>query len=101
MMPLFESYGVDKDILDEIIEYQKCMLKRPQHNNYSRDFTYGWHEYFTKAVAGEYTPLKKYANRINVRNEKSPESWTDYALEAAWFGKNGGTFNVGITNEAL
>ena len=101
MMPLFESYGINKDILDEIIEYQKCTLKRPGHNNYSRDFTYGWHEYFTKAIAGEYEPLKKYANRITVSNEKNPDNWTDYAREAAWFGKDGGTFNTGITNEKL
>lgn len=99
--PLLESYESDESILNEIIEYQKCVLKRPGHNNYSRDFTYGWHEFFTKAIAGEYSPLKKYSNRINVNNEKTPESWKDYALEAAWFGKNGGTFNVGITNELL
>jgi hypothetical protein len=101
MIPLFESYGIDKETLNEIIEYQKCTLKRPNHNNYSRDFTYGWHEYFTKAIAGEYEPLKKYANRITVNNEKNPDNWTDYAREAAWFGKDGGTFNTGITNEKL
>ncbi len=101
MLPLFESYGVERDILDEITEYHKCILKRPNRNNYSRDFTYGWHEYFTKAVAGEYEPLKKYSNRINVNNNKNPENWTEYAREAAWFGKDGGTFNTGITNEKL
>lgn len=101
MMPLFESYGIEKDILDEIIEYQKCTLKRPGHNNYSRDFTYGWHEYFTKAIAGEYEQLKKYPNRVSVNNEKNPENWSDYAREAAWFGKDGGTFNPGISNDKI
>ncbi len=101
MKPLFLSYGVDEAILDEIIEYQKCTLKRPMHNNYSKDFSYDWHEYFTKALSGEYAPLEKCNIRVNVRNEKNPESWTDYALEAAWFGKNGGTFNPGISTEKL
>lgn len=101
MMPLFESYGIDKDILNEIIEYQKCTLKRPGHNNYSREFTYGWHEYFTKAIAGEYEPLKKYRNKVSVNNENNPESWTDYARDSAWFGKDGGTFNPGITEEKI
>ena len=99
--PLLEAYEADKAILDEIIEYQKCILKRPYHNNFSRDFTYGWHEYFTKAIAGEYAPLKKYSNRVNVNNEKMPESWYDYALKDVWFGKDGITFNTGITNEVL
>lgn len=101
MMPLFESYGIEKDILDEIIEYQKCTLKRPDHNNYSREFSYGWHEYFTKAIAGEYEPLKKYPNRVSVNNENNPESWTDYARDSAWFGKDGGTFNPGISEEKI
>ncbi len=101
MKPLFLSWGIDEAMLDEIIKYEKCILKRPGFNNYSCDFTYDWHEYFTKALAVEYTPLKKQATRISVNNEKNPDSWTDYALEAAWFGKNGGTFNLGIAKEEI
>ncbi len=99
--PLLESYESDKTILDEITEYQKCVLKRANRNNYSCDFTYGWHEYFTKAIAGEYVPLKQYSNRVNINNEKNPENWPEYAFESVWFGKNGGPFNTGITNELL
>ncbi len=99
--PLLKTYESDEVILDEIIEYQKCVLKRPNHNNYSRDFTYGWYEYFTKAIAGERTSLKKYPNRVYVNNEKSPKNWHDYALEDVWFDKDGGTFNIGITNKLL
>lgn len=101
MRPLLESYESNKTLLDELIEYQKCVLKRVDRNNYSCDFTYGWHEYFTKAIAGEYVPLKQYSNRININNEKNPESWPEYAFESVWFGKNGGPFNTGITNELL
>lgn len=99
--PLFSSYGIEDGMLDEIIMYEKCILKRPGKNNYSREFKFDWHGYFTAALAGEYEPLKKAANTVSVNNEKNPDSWTSYALEAAWFGKNGGAYNLGIKRELL
>lgn len=99
--PLLKTYESDDNILDEIIEYQKCVLKRPEHNNFSREFTYGWYEYFTKIIAGESALLNKYPNRVCVNNEKMPGNWYEYAFKDVWFDKNGGTFNAGITNELL
>ncbi len=99
--PLLASYETDEAILNELLEYQNCVMKRPEHNNFSREFTYGWHEYFENIIAGNYAPLKKYSNRISVNNEKTLVSWQDYALKDVWFGKDGGTFNPGITNEVL
>ena len=99
--PLLATFETDDTKLTELIEYQNCIIKRPLHNNFIRDFTYGWHEYFEKITAGEYTPLKKYFNRISVNNKKTLENWQDYALKDVWFGKDGGTFNLGITNEML
>ncbi len=101
MRPLFASFGVEDEILDEIIMYEKCIMKRPGENNYSREFKYDWHGYFTAVLGGNYEPLEKVRNKVSVSNEKNPDTWTDYALEAAWFGKNGGAYNPGISRELL
>lgn len=99
MRPLFLSLGIAEDVLDELYGYQRCILKRPLKNHFSREFTYDWHRYFTDAIEGNYAPLKKRANRIRVDNEKTTESWPEYARDAAWFGKDGRMFNPGITVE--
>ncbi len=101
LRPLFVSFGIDDEITDEIAEYEKCIMKRPGENNFSREFSYDWHGYFTTVLAGSYAPLKQVKNRVSVNNEKHPETWTDYALEAAWFGKNGGAYNPGVIRQLL
>lgn len=99
MLPLFRSFGIDEEILSELIDYQKVTMKRPLMNNYTVDFTYDWHTYFENAVDGNYTPLVKKLCSVAVANEKTIENWKDYAIEAAWFGKNGNTFNPSLKVE--
>lgn len=101
MRPLFISFGMEEDMIDELVMYEKCIMKRPGENNFSREFNFDWHGYFSAVLAGAFTPLEKRRSRVSVNNEKHPESWTDYALEAAWFGKNGGAYNPGVTGELL
>ncbi len=97
LSPLFLSYGMDEDTLGELIRYEKCIMKRPGFNNFSEEFEYDWHGYFSSVLNGGYEEVRRIRNTVSVRNEKNPDSWTDYALEAAWFGKNGGTYNPGIS----
>ncbi len=101
LSPLLLSYGIDEDVLDELIRYELCIMKRPGQNNYMQEFTYDWHSYFTAALAGNYEKLRKERTVVRVNNEKHPDTWTDYALEAAWFGKNGGTYNPGLSSETV
>lgn len=96
LKPLLMSYGISEEIFDELVLYEKCILKRPGLNNFSEHFNYDWYGYFKNALEGNYSALEKADNTVYVSNEKHPASWTDYALESAWFGKNGGTFNSGI-----
>lgn len=101
MRPLFLSLGIENDILDELYGYQNCILKRPLVNHFSREFLYDWHQYFTAAINGNYMPLEKRPNRIRVDNEKTLADWKEYAVSAAWFGRDGNMFNPGITQTYL
>lgn len=101
LSPLFVSLGMEEDVLEQLIRYEKCILKRPQANNFSEEFDADWHSYFSAVLNGGYEELKKVKVRLSVNNEKHPADWTEYALEAAWFGKNGGTYNPGIKSEIL
>ncbi|MCR5040863.1 MAG: radical SAM protein [Clostridia bacterium] len=94
--PLIRSYGVDEDVLDELIRYQTTMLKRPGRNHFSERFTYDWHGYFELAMRCERVPPAKRATVVSVDNDNTLGSWVDFAIEAAWFGKNGSSFNPGV-----
>ncbi len=99
--PLLYDYGIEAQKLDELIKYEKVALKYPSKNNYSVDFDYNWHEYFTSILEESYIPLKRKKNRVFVHNEFVADNWKDYAIQSTWFGKNGSTFNQGMTVQVI
>lgn len=98
---LVMSYGVDKEQYDELIRYERTALKYPGINNFSVNFKYNWHEYFTTILEDDYVPLVRKDNRVSVHNEILADNWKDYAVQSTWFGKNGSTFNQGMTVEDI
>ena len=94
--PLLLSYGLEEEILLELLKYQQTMLKRPNRNHFSEQFSYDWPTYFELAMRGDRQPLRNTPVEIAVENENTLETWVDFAIEAAWFGKNGNSFNPGV-----
>lgn len=99
--PLIMSFGIDDEKYAELVKYEKTALKYPGKNNFYVDFIYNWHEYFTCILEDGYVPLTKKNNRVSVHNETLADNWKDYAVQSTWFGKNGSTFNQGMTVEDL
>lgn len=97
IIPVLNKFGLSGEKLEEIILYEKTALKYPGKNNFSVDFRYNWHEYFTAILEDSYVPLTEKKNRVSVHNEILADNWKDYAIQSTWFGKNGSTFNQGIT----
>ena len=92
---------VDEDIADELIEFQKTMLKQPSRNNFSVEFKRDWMSYFENVLSGDYMPLEEKRIRVSVNNKVHRTDWKDYALEAVWFGVNGITMNPDVTSEYI
>ncbi len=98
---VLRGYSLEENIIEELIKYEKTALKYPSKNNFSVDFDYNWHEYFTAFNEGDRIPLVHVKNRVTVANEFIADNWKDYAIQSTWFGKNGSTFNQGITVESV
>ncbi len=98
---ILREYSLDEEITDELIKYEMTALKYPSRNNFSVDFSYNWHEYFTAFNEGDSIPLLPVKNRVTVANEYIADNWKDYAIQSTWFGKNGTTFNQGMTATEL
>ncbi len=99
--PALRYLGIEDEILEELLELQKTVLKLPFRNNYSVEFEYDWAGYFTNALSGNPKPLEKKRIRVSVNNEIHMNNWKDYALEAVWFGSNGITLNPNMSLEYI
>ena len=94
--PLLLSYGIEGPVLEELLRYQQTMLKRPGRNHFTERFSYDWHAYFQNAMRGDRRPPERVPVDISIDNENTLDNWVDFAIEAAWFGKNGNSFNPGV-----
>ncbi len=101
LKPLLAGYSLDEGIADELIKYEMTALKYPSRNNFSVEFDYNWHEYFSALNEGDSVALVARKNRVTVQNEYVADNWKDYAVQSTWFGKNGTTFNQGMTSEDI
>lgn len=101
LTPVFLKFGIKENVLEELIKYEKTAMKFPGKNNYSEEFSYNWHEYFTSVIEGDNAELKAVRTRVCVYNESIAADWKEYALQSTWFGKNGTTFNQGMREEKI
>ena len=99
--PVLLDYGIAEDVLEELIKYQRTILKYPGRNDFSVEFNYNWHEYFTGIIEDNDVSLIQKKNRVSVHNEFIVDNWKDYAVQSTWYGKDGTTFNQGIVVEEV
>lgn len=90
IQPFLRNYGIEKTLLDELISYQKAMVKlpkKPKVLELRRDF-FG---YFTRIFQQEYAPLQEREHTLIFADDIPEYSWADFAREVVWYGRKGGS----------
>jgi len=80
-------YNIDPIILENLIRFQKGVIKQLNEICVEIPFEYDFYNYLEKIYANEYEPLKKTKNRI-IFTEKNPAgNWKDYTRYYIWYGR--------------
>lgn len=87
IMPFIESLGIEKDVFDEMLKYQKSILRLPETETVEITTSYDFYNYFQGIYDDEYQPLKKVGTKLTIKLEKKINNWAEYAREIIWFGK--------------
>ncbi len=85
--PFIEALGIEKAVFDEMLKYQKQVLRLPQTEIVEIETGYDFYTYFQNIYDDEYQPLKKVDTRLKITLEKKISDWAEYAREIIWFGK--------------
>lgn len=88
--PFINSYGVESDLLKELMSYQKVVLRKPFDTRMAFECGYDFYAFYKNAVAGKKAELKKEKTKIEVVPKTQYESLTEYAKETVWFGRRRG-----------
>ncbi len=85
--PFLKSFGIEGEIYDSMLDYQKNIIRRPCINSAVVESDYNFYSYFENVYTASYEPLEKRRTRLTIEMEKQITSWAQYAIEIIWYGK--------------
>lgn len=87
IMPFIRSFRIEEDIFNELLSYQKAIIRRPGVNEAVIKTRYDFYSYFERIYEDRYEPLEKTDTELQITMEKNITNWAQYAIEIIWYGK--------------
>ncbi len=88
--PFLDSFGISKDIYEELISYQFNVIRLPGDNDIEINLGYDFYEYFKNIQTNNYQRLEEKVNKINIRLPLKVYGWVEYAQRVMLFAKRRG-----------
>lgn len=85
--PFLASFDIPQDILNELLLYQRNMIKVPNKVETIFKTAYDFHSFFENKFIGKDDKLAKRKCTITVWDDKKISSWEDYARFVVWYGR--------------
>lgn len=86
----------DDDLYNQLISYQKSVIKTPYSLSGQLEFDYDFYKYFTNIYKNNYSVLEKKHIILLVDSSDIPTDFAEYGKRVIWYGRKGG-WNI-ITN---
>ena len=80
-------YGIDEDIMKELMSYQKNLIVTPHQNDTTESYSYDWKNYFYNILANRDASLEKKDVTLRFFAENVPSDWKNYAQKIIWYGR--------------
>ncbi len=90
IIPVVKKYFDDEKLFDELISYQKAIVKNPHTKNTVLNLNYDFYEYFTNIYSNSYKPLENKKNTIEIDTSDVASTLPEYAKTTIWYGRKGG-----------
>ncbi len=87
MKSFINLFDADKEILGQLLDYQRSALRAPKDTETTRRYAYDFHTYFRNIDLLNYQPLQKKENDLTFTNAFRTKDLEDYAMRIVWFGR--------------
>lgn len=88
--PFIKKYINDEKIENEILAYQKAIVKNPYSKKAELKLSYNFYEFFSEIYAGRKAKLQQKSNKILLDSQEVSSDRVEYARNTVWFGRKGG-----------
>ncbi len=87
MQQFLINYNIENEIFNDLLLYQKSMIKIPGVRSLKIALEYDFPRYFSKAFANTHEPLKIKKVGVSAEDRAVPNEWKEYAKEYIWYGR--------------
>ena len=87
--PYLKSCGIDDGIFNDLLQYQKCILRQPGKRFAQIRLGRDVHSYIEKASVSEYEPLREAPNTLTVKDDGTYDDWPEFSRQIVWYGRLG------------
>ncbi len=88
--PFLKKYFDDESFYNELISYQRAIVKNPYSTEVLLDLSYDFYDYFNTIYSNNYKPLEAKKTKLRVDLSDIPQNLVDFARNTIWFGRKGG-----------
>lgn len=83
------EFGIESDIFNDLLKYQKSIIKMPGIKQHCIELGYDFSTYFKHIYTNSPLPLQKRRNRLELIDSKMPDDWKNYSKFVIWYGRKG------------
>ncbi len=81
------QFNIEKQIMEELMSYQKNMIVTPYGNDVTEKYSYDWKSYFYNILANREAKLEKKETETRFLASDVPSDWEGYAKKIIWYGR--------------
>ena len=90
LQPFLEKYEIENELSDELLSYQKLLLRKPFDKETDASFSYDFLSFFDAVTKSNKAKLEKRDIRLKITPKIHYCEISDYAKETVWFGRRRG-----------
>ena len=89
MLPFLSSFDIEKDIFDDLLNYQKNILRKPSDKEKTVELNHDIHTFLKNVYVNVVNPLEKKKHTLIMRDSDVYDNWRDFGKFVIWYGRMG------------
>ena len=89
MEPFLKKFNIPEDVYNDLMAYQKAIIRRPGDKEQEISLKYDLHNYFERIYLNEYHKLEKREHKLLLTDSTVYDNWPDFSRFVVWYGKMG------------
>lgn len=89
MAPFLKRYGIPDDIFDDLLAYQKAVMRRPGDELCEISLSYDIHKYINDIYENKHKSPEYRPHRLQLKDSNVYDTWQDFAKFVVWYGRMG------------